>query len=531
MRHLWGTIIVLSILSFEKVCCQIPSDTIVRSSVCIGSQQVLTATVAGDAYMWTKDGQPLDFDTRTIIINADETATYVCSIAEKTVSALHNLMANGDFEANPPVGFTSDYQYAGWNPSQYYATHGGASNLYTITQDASYFWKDFYPVRPHGGNYFALFDAGKSGYAWKAETSNNPQLILEKDSAYLFSYWAAYPNKSPNNSPARLQFVIICKDPAGQTHTYNLGAPHTLGNISPLNAWELQEITWIAPVSSAEVTIGVYDQNQSEGGNDFCLDDIMFQKTTMVDNVVIHECVFIIEPHDCTPPCPAVQTDEQSVLLCDTLLPYLWEGYTFTQPDTMQWIEYSPRGCDSILHIRVLDTLHCERPLPPSPVCYDNMLYAKWEDVLFCDNAADMFVSYQWYCNGAPLTGENKQFLYFPSTQGVATQTALFHVCAATLAGEEHCSCQLPYADIPRSADTYNQQPPFRICIVGNRVQINLSDSVWQEYVLFAPNGMLLSVGKLLLGDNWLTIAGEGVYLLRLYSTTGQSQLHKLIAK
>ncbi|HCS87452.1 MAG TPA: hypothetical protein DIW30_03255 [Bacteroidales bacterium] len=493
----------------------IPTDTVRIPSPCIGSKVALKSsqmTTQSEHYLWvqTKKGNKVINDTlsgeaRSIIIVATEPAEYVCDVVHSEVLAVNNLMANGDFETNPPTNFSSDYTYAGWDPSQYYLNHQGASNLYTITHDASWFWRDFYAVRPHGGNYFALFDAGKSGYAWKAETRDNPKLILEKDSVYLFSYWAAYPNKSPNNQPAQLQFVISYKDAGNTWKTENLGKIHILGNANPLNSWELREVRWKAPVASSEVMIGVFDKNTSEGGNDFCLDDIMFQKTTTVLNTVVYRTVFIVEPHSCDPPCPAPQTIAADTTLClNTAFPVLWRGYEITKFGEQQFIVMSKHGCDSIIYnLNVLsrecdpcegvvpvqvtfDTLVCDTvsfpllwrglsfskadsrqqttksvlgcdsilsvynlSLTHCPVpCVGIEMYAKWKDVIFVPDPDLVYTSYQWYHDGEVIAGATEQFYYNP--QGLA---GLYHCIMYTHSGDVVEACPAEFGDLTRSAD------------------------------------------------------------------------------
>ena len=183
--------------------CEILHET---TEVCAGFPDVvLEASMEGDSYLWST-GET----TKSISVPSDKSETYSVEVFSITHSAIDNLMANGDFETepvgnNPPEGFTSSYEYVGsFDPAQYYKSHGGKSNIYAITHNANYFWKDFADIEPHGGNYYALFDAGKSGYAWKATTNDNTSLTVEKDSVYLFSYWAAYPNIKPNNSPVSL---------------------------------------------------------------------------------------------------------------------------------------------------------------------------------------------------------------------------------------------------------------------------------------------------------------------------------------
>ncbi len=517
----------------------VPTDTVYASSLCSGSKTALKSTyLVGslETYLWrqTKQGTLVMNDTltntaRSLIITANDTAEYVCDVVHSEVSAANNLMANGDFENNPPSNFTSDYQYAGWDQQQYYNNHAGASNLYCITHDASYFWKDFYAVLPHGGNYFALFDAGKSGYAWKAETRDNPRLILEKDSIYLFSYWAAYPNKGANNQPAQLQFVIAYKDPSGVTQTNNLGTVHILGTANPLNAWEYREVRWKAPCNATEVMIGVFDKNTSEGGNDFCLDDIMFQKTTTLVNTVIHRTVFIVQPHTCDPPCPSAKTLSVDTTLCantvfpiswrgnevtqfgshqfvittqqgcdsiiynldvrskecdpcegvvatqisidttvcdTTQFPLIWRGQTFAQAGSAQQLLKSQQGCDSVLYIYTLSLKEC--PVP----CVGIEMYAKWKDVIFVPDPDLVYASYQWYHEGNIISGATEQFYYDPD--GLI---GLYHCIMHTHVGAIVEACPTDFSDLTHSAalnpgDTTVQQVAQQVYWISPHIYI-----------------------------------------------------------
>ncbi len=445
----------------------VENDT-VEQTLCINDGGNILQTeriqlTENQTYIWIKEQNnvkdTLDEDSWRIMVTETKDATYTCQLISTEVKAENNLMANGDFETNPPSNFTSDYKYAGWDPHQYYNDHGGANNLYAITHDATYFWKDFAQVTPHGGNYFALFDAGTSGDAWRASTADNKNLIIEKDSTYLFSYWAAHPNTPEYSySPAILQFVIICKDANGTKQTFNLGNEHKLGQTSPLNAWELREERWKAPFSSNDVTISVYDKNKDSGGNDFCLDDIMFQNTSYIEQKIIKTYIFHLEvcndppcddpvvhaqqdtavyeidlpivwhgiefteatedtvdvydettgcltdryiysltikPMD--PPCPDVETDHQEKTVCDTLMPYTWLGHKFTQADTYSYMEKSERGCDSIWHVLTLYVVKC----CPTPVVESdqlticsNELPYTWHNLLFTAAADSVIENY-----------------------------------------------------------------------------------------------------------------------------------------
>ena len=536
-------------------------------------------------YIWIKEQNnvidTLDEHSWRIMVTETKDATYTCQLISTEVKAENNLMANGDFETNPPSNFTSDYKYAGWDPQQYYKDHGGASNLYAITHDATYFWKDFAQVTPHGGQYFALFDAGTSGDAWRASTTDNPNLIIEKDFTYLFSYYAAYPNKVANNSPAKLQFVIICKDANGKKHTFNLGNEHKLGQTSPLNAWELREERWKAPFSSNDVTISVYDKNTDSGGNDFCLDDIMFQNTSYIEQKIIKTYIFHLEvcnnppcddpvvhtKEDTTvyekdlpivwhgiefteatedtvdvydettgcltdryiysltikpmdPPCPELKDSIRELTVCDTLMPYTWEGHEFTQDDIYSYIEQSPRGCDSIRHVLILYVEKCcPTPIIESdqlticsnelPYTWHNILftaaadsvienyderdcllsrytyrltvrqgvemYAKWTDVIFVRNIDSLYTAYQWYQNGQPIDGATEQFYHDPN--GL---TGRYHCVMQTRNGGSEETCPAAFQDLDRSAehnpgDAPKQLVAQRTYNIGAHLQIIVS--------------------------------------------------------
>lgn len=582
------------------------------TAVCIGRPVILTSDQRvsdNETYRWIRIDANGTYDTlwaetnRRLVLVGDapeRDVTYICEVVRDEVQAANNLMANGDFESNPPINFSSDYKYAGWDPSQYYIDHGGASNLYAITHDASYFWKDFYPVKPHGGSYFALFDAGTSGYAWKACTkqttdkngnvvAGNPQLKLEKDSTYLFSYWAAYPNQNANNSPARLQFVIVCKHPNGQTTSYDLGQEHTLGQTSPLNAWELREERWKSPVTCDDVMIGVYDGNTNSGGNDFCLDDIMFQKTTTVVTSVVYQTIFNVTIKNCTPPCDPVDPKRDSIKVCKTdlpftwfyqglnvkfeapgvvdtvlmdangcvtahyilkldlkicnpecpdvititdetticenQLPFIWKGYQFAYSgEKYEYMEKSPRGCDSIWHSYTVYTKPC------NPPCYEGMVYAKWDDVIFCDNASDRYVAYQWYCDSVALPGETRQFLYFPTTGGVATHDKSYYVCAQTTEGTTECSCEQAYVEIIQTAITAAHLSPAEVLYFDNRLIISVLPMTYVEARVFSAQGCLLAVTPITATEiQWPLSLNKGVYLVALYTAEGARRTAKIV--
>ena len=102
--------------------------------------------------------------------------------------------------------------------------------------------------------------------------------------------------------------------------------------------------------------------------------------------------------------CPDVLYAPMDTIVCDTLMPFTWRGMVFDRPSTQEVMEKSPRGCDSILHIYTLDTVHCERLYPIivnkynwQLLCDNTMLYR-----LFPEQAATAF---QWFKNDEPVWG------------------------------------------------------------------------------------------------------------------------------
>ncbi len=102
--------------------------------------------------------------------------------------------------------------------------------------------------------------------------------------------------------------------------------------------------------------------------------------------------------------CRDVQYAPMDTIVCDTLMPFIWNGQVFDEPSVLEVMEISPRGCDSILHIYTLDTVHCERLYPIivnkynwQLLCDNTMLYR-----LFPEQAATAF---QWFKNDEPVWG------------------------------------------------------------------------------------------------------------------------------
>jgi len=89
-------------------------------------------------------------------------------------------------------------------------------------------------------------------------------------------------------------------------------------------------------------------------------------------------------------------------------------------------------------------------PPPPKPECKD-IIYRKWNDLLFVDNGNEEYVAYQWYKNQVAIDGATRQYLY---TEGVTLQGDgnIYHVVVTLSNGSQIISCEGRFEDFSASA-------------------------------------------------------------------------------
>jgi hypothetical protein len=89
-------------------------------------------------------------------------------------------------------------------------------------------------------------------------------------------------------------------------------------------------------------------------------------------------------------------------------------------------------------------------PPPPKPECKD-IVYRKWNDLLFVDNGNEEFTAYQWYKNNTAIEGATRQYLY---TEGIILQGDgnIYHVVATRANGSQVISCEGRFEDFSASA-------------------------------------------------------------------------------
>lgn len=141
-------------------------------------------------------------------------------------------------------------------------------------------------------------------------------------------------------------------------------------------------------------------QQSNEGWYRLCV------TSTDIDVETERFCRAMSEPFhlkviDC---CPEVLNGSDDIVVCDTLMPFLWHGVLFEEPSTREIMEKDMRGCDSILLVCSLDTVHCERLYP--------IIVNKYNWQLLCDNVALRRIfpgrtptAFQWYKDKEPIPG------------------------------------------------------------------------------------------------------------------------------
>ena len=244
------------------------------------------------SYSWTNDYNDEKYTeadgirNRTFTGPAEQTTiNYVFLAADDPEAPEGNLIVNGNFEHNGD--FTSDYEYWGDNPKDYYTTADveHRSGGYALSKNSHYFSESFNEVEAHNGEYFGLFDSKVTfdeQTAWRTTSAQNPKLKVQAGVSYLFSFWVANINKEDEmHNCARLQFQISYE--GGLDGTWNdLGGEINLNDFKD-NRWHGLSSIATPTISSDNVALRVINNNKNgidKMGNDFALDDIRFAAVT-----------------------------------------------------------------------------------------------------------------------------------------------------------------------------------------------------------------------------------------------------------
>jgi len=183
---------------------------------------------------------------------------------------------------------------------------------------------------------------------------------------------------------------------------------------------------------------------------------------------------------------------------------YEWNGQHLTIAGTYEDSLISVWGCDSIVRLSLMVD--------------SNLIYSKWKDLIFCDNGQDRWASYQWYRDGAAITGETKQYLYLPNGMG----NSEYYVVLTDTTGMQYTTCKRTFDDTPRSADQYGE-----VVQMPGKIHIRIPDAHAQMRLFSACGRMIMQ--RVIETDTTITTSlPTGIYMVYLQGETGR-QTHTIL--
>lgn len=224
MKNIQRYIVFAIAMCWETGIMAITSTTYTKNE-CIGNTITLKSDSFNvDFFQWYKDGVKIPGATNaTLDVTIENYTSHHYSVISKAIDPEvgdDNLFDNGSFETEfttPALShFGSEYNYCnnsawGRDPEMIYNKPGasGASNLFVITSNAHRAWPLYDDISADDGRYYALFDAGKAGKAWYANTSDNPRLVITSGTDYVFSYSAVNVNVHDCNTKRNAAYKNI----------------------------------------------------------------------------------------------------------------------------------------------------------------------------------------------------------------------------------------------------------------------------------------------------------------------------------
>ncbi|MEE1183250.1 MAG: T9SS type B sorting domain-containing protein [Paludibacteraceae bacterium] len=278
-------------------------------TLCLGQEATLTPTFVADDYEWTlPDGTTLRAPSITVSYDEATTKEFKCTAIKRANTEgapilLYNMMPNGDFEDtqsanNQYNGFTSSYKF--YDLDQDFPDRSGADNdkngYYRIASES-----DAQTVTPDptGGNYFLECDGDDYAQdvvsiAYAAKLNG----AIEQGKEYQFAFLAV-ATSSTNN--ANITFRIALTDQNGQVSYEPLSSNNLINN----STWQQFGVGeyWTASANYASAEIQLINLTKGWGGNDFALDNIMFQevcRNANTEEIILHEETFTYTWGDCT---------------------------------------------------------------------------------------------------------------------------------------------------------------------------------------------------------------------------------------
>lgn len=217
---------------------------------------------------WTGPNSYYSLSPNPVLTNVTSSMSGTYRVTGSALSGV-NLVINGDFEMGN-FGFTSDYARAaqtssGLNPESTYDIVAAPSSRHS----------NFCSCADHtsgsGTLQMVVNGASTEKNVW-AQTVH-----VNSNTAYQFTYWVQTVVNGNDGSPSKLQLFINGQF-AGPVYTAN---PTT-------GVWTQFTYNWVSGSDDQIAVLELKNENFAAGGNDFALDDIVFQQACeAIDEVTV----------------------------------------------------------------------------------------------------------------------------------------------------------------------------------------------------------------------------------------------------
>ena len=257
----------------------VPSVTVGGGgSYCAGSTINLTSSGSGLSNLyWTGPNSFYSLLANPTITSATTAMSGLYAVTANYVDNSVNLIANGNFESGR-TGFSSDYIYrdSTYNDGTGYGALGKEGVYSVVALPKS--------VHTNFGSWPDHSNPGKFQMVINGATAAGVNIWYETvpvvpNTNYQFSYWVQSVGSGTDAAPSQLQ-LYVTNDQSVQTPIGSIYTANATGGV-----WTQFFYNWNSG-SSTTALLALVNKQTAAGGNDFALDDIVFQPVYTVSSSV-----------------------------------------------------------------------------------------------------------------------------------------------------------------------------------------------------------------------------------------------------
>ena len=296
----------------------------------------------------------------------------------------------------------------------------------------------------------------------------------------------------------------------------------------------ISQAGWPADSIHATYTLTINPCSMSDGGCYYCVLQDGVNCTKQSNQI----CVTVTPG---TPPPPPTTINHPEIEICldesvtltgAAVGPWAWNTGETTREITVLGTAVGTKTytCTTTTQIDnyVVKVKDCTPP-PPEP-CQE-LIYSKWDDVLFVNNGDSIFVSYQWYMDGQAMEGETKQY-YYTNGQSMAGDSHEYHAVAYKSDGSSVTACAYMFDSFTRSAEL-NPGEKQTISIYPNPVRSNMPVQIHGldtdiRVTIYSVLGQRMAVYT---DSTFVVTLPAGQYILQAVDTSNEPQCQLLIVE